>query len=266
MKKQLNVSKVIPIDDCKTAIKNWDVARSDYSVIKKYLNPKNKFTFSNNDLDWVKSFKENSFFQIFAGIYNEQFVIIAAPVDGDGKVKVLKEYLCIPASQLTEDLKLIEEIHINKTRTAILSKDDFQLRDLREELPLPFEREPSISESKALKRIQSWMEQSLDWFFYECNREPKGERIFKTFTVPVIDISINQNQLINEMHCIFGFKYSPIHNMLVPVLNFIAVNVKNEQVKITYSCNEPIEVNVADFASPCPPFCRNCADFSVFLK
>jgi hypothetical protein len=262
MKNPLNISKLLPIDDCKIAIKKWDEARTNYTDIKNYIDPKNKFTFSYDDLNWVKSFKENTYFQIFVGVYNKQLTFIVAPVDTDGKVKVLKEYLYLEASQLTEDLKLIEEINIRKIKTATLSKDDFQLGDISEEVSLPYECQPSISENKALIRIQSWVDQALDWFYFECNREPKGERIFKSFKAPVIDLGLSQNQMINEVHCIFGFKHSQIHNMLVPVLNFIAVNVKSEQVKITHSCNDPIEINIADFASPCPPFCRNCADFS----
>lgn len=258
--KNLSEINQLAIGECRASIEKWAGIKGQYAEIKKYINPKNVFCFNKDNLEWMKSFKENEYFYLFTGIYNENMIFIVTPVDSSGKVKKLESYLYLTPAYLDKDLKMTEKVNIQRATT--LTQDYLLLNNTYQTINLLCENDPSISEEKAITRIQSWLEQSLDWFYRECN-EFEGQRIFNTFRVPLFDLELNID--IDRVYCLFGFKKTQIYNMLVPVINFIAVDATNSQLEIMLSENSTEDGNITDFSSPCPPFCRDKAIFPSTL-
>lgn len=254
--KHLQETNQLAIAECRAAIDKWAEIRGQYTEIKKYVDPQNVFCFGKNDLEWMKSFREKDYFYLFTGIYNEKMIFIVTPVDALGNVKRLDTYLYLNPAHLDEDLNLVEKVNVRKvttlTRNYILLNNTYQTNNLL------YENDPSISEESVITRLQSWLEQSLDWFFHESN-EFAGQRIFKTFKVPLIDLELNAN--IDRVYCLFGLKETLIYNMLVPVVNFIAVDAASNQLKLDICGSEIDNGNIGDFSSPCPPFCRDKGTF-----
>lgn len=246
---QLAETNQLSIGECRTAIEHWAGIRGQYAEIKKYVDPRKVFCFSKSDLEWLAPYGENDFFYLFAGIYNEKMIFIVAPVDSMGNVVVLPSYLYLTAATLSEDLKLIEKINVQKVTT--LTSNYTLLNNTSVTTNLNCESDPSISEEKFVTRLQSWLEQAMDWFYCECN-DFSGQRIFKSFQVPMFDLESGTN--INKVYCFFGFKETLIYNMLVPVISFVAVDSESTQLNV--QLNDKIEDgNLGDFSRPCPPFC-----------
>jgi hypothetical protein len=58
---------------------------------------------------------------------------------------------------------------------------------------------------------------------------------------------------------LFGFKYSTIYNMQIPILIFVSINNETQQGQIMRNTT-----NTMDFSRPCPPLCKDASSFTVF--
>ncbi len=244
--KQTKETSQLTSKECTSAIEKWVLAKTEYSEIKKYIDTRNVFCFNKENLTWIESFKDQNHFYMFAGIHNEEFIFILSPLDSDGNIKSLESYHYITPMALDQNLEIYETINIEKTTT--LTQDYILLENTSQTINLDHTKDTSINKETAFTRIQSWLNEGMDWFYYE-DTEFNGERIFNSFKVPSFDIELNPN--IQKAYCLFGLKKSDIHNMLIPVLNFISVT---ETTKADLSTKSS---NIGDFSSPCPPFCRD---------
>lgn len=248
--------------ECIQAIKAWEHVGENYLKIKSLINPKSVFSFNRTGCDWLNKYNKNDYFHTYVGILDNNLILIVVPIDKSGKEVNLPSYLISPLLPLTKDLNLIEKVVIKKIKKITLTKD-LQVESRCEEIQLPFENEPSIRENLSVSEIQLWKNQCLDWFYYECNKY-KGKRIFKTFIVPFADL-VKNNQDVTEVHCLFGFNESTVYKKQVPALIFVAVDGIKQQAEIIRSNNNMLYSNTGDFASPCPPFCRE-EDSFILLK
>lgn len=249
-------SFLLPINECRKAIDKWAIVKPNYNELASLIDPYNVLCFSKNDLLWMKTYSDYDSFYMFAAVHNEKLAFIAVPADQNGNLKKLDYYPCLMASHLEEDINLIEKVNISKIST--LTKDFLLISETKTFSYLSHEYDPNISVSQAITTIQSWIEQSLDWFYRECTMFD-GSRIFNTFSIPVYDLNLNST--LDKVYCFFGLKKSIVYNMIIPVINFIAIDSSKNQLEIQ---NEPTPLqvgNIGDFSSPCPPFCRKKVEF-----
>lgn len=248
-------------EKCMQAILKWDLVKGNYDSIKSLIQPNGIFSFSYEECNWLNTHNANDYFHTYSGVYDNKLIFIIVPIDKLGKEVDLPSYLTSAMTLLNNDLNLTEEIVIKKTKTTTLSKD-LQVKSRREEIELPYENEPSIRENKSINEILTWRNECLDWFYYE-SKEFSGQRIFKTFKVPLADL-VRNSPNVSEVVCLFGFRKSSILDKHVPTLIFVSVDKEKLQAKIVRSDEEIISDNTEDFASPCPPFCRDDSSFDVF--
>jgi hypothetical protein len=248
-------------NDCVLAINQWETARKNYSGIENLIDPKSVFRFNQDARKWFMENSENEHFHVYFGVFDTKLNLIVVPLEANGKERDLPSYMNVVLSPMTQDVVLVEEEVIRKTKKTTISKNH-QVVDVREEVQLPFMNEPIIGETKSIFRIQNWFNQCLDWFYYECMTY-EGARIFKTFNVSSVDL-VSTNPNVSEVYCFFGFRESLIQNMQVPDLIFVAVDSTCMQVMLNGAENVPVTGNIADFSSPCPPFCNKATDYIIF--
>lgn len=246
---------------CKKAIQEWSIVKEDYDLIKKIIIPNGIFSFSSADCNWLKEKNKYEYFHIYIGIYNKKLISIIVPLDENGKEIELDLYLTSELTTLKNELNLIEEKVVKTIKTTILS-EDLKVKDYREEIQLPYSNTPSLSENKSLEEIRLWRNECLDWFYHE-SKMYDGKRIFKTFTVPRADLVRNSSN-VSEVVCLFGFRKSTILDRHVPSLIFVSVDEDKSFANILKSGDEEIVDDTKDFASPCPPFCKDDGNFIIF--
>lgn len=246
--------------DCVLAINEWETARKNYQMVRSLINPKSVFRFDHDALSWFTQNSANAYFHAYFGVFNNEFLMIVVPLNQLGKEVDLLSYLAVPLSPLTENVILREVEVIKKVRETTISTN-LLISSVREETQSPLISEPLIGISDSVERIRSWSNQCLDWFYYECSTF-EGARVFKTFNVNSADL-VNGNPNVSEIYCFFGFRESFIQNMQVPDLIFVAVNGSSQQENYSAPTSDPVSI-MADFSSPCPPFCGNASGFIIF--
>ncbi|PKP02625.1 MAG: hypothetical protein CVU11_11305 [Bacteroidetes bacterium HGW-Bacteroidetes-6] len=243
----------LAINDCRTAIDNWNSIKSHYDEIEKYFDPRKIYCFKKEDLDWIKPLNENDYFLLFPGIYDEKMVFIVAPTDSTGNVKRLDSYRCLTSGYLDKDLQLYENSSVLKPVT--LTKDFQFINFASQEKDLLSADDPTLTIADFSEGLNLWVEQSMDWFSEECNNH-NGERIFKVFNVPLADLKLDTDA--EKVYTFFGLKESLLYNMLVPELYFVAEN--SQGTMLTLNSGEKTG-NTSDLSKPCPPFCNKVAEF-----
>ena len=249
-------------EQCIQAINNWVNARSNYDKVAALINPTSIFNFSQKDCEWVNEHNNNSKFHTYIGDHKDNLILIVVPVDKNGKEVELDNYLTTKLTPLEKQLTLIEKDIVTIIKKTTLSSQ-LEVTNYCEETELPTYNEPTITERASVDDIEKWKNECLNWFYYECNHF-KGERIFKTFTVPFADL-VKEDEQYNEVKALFGFKFSDIYQRSIPVLIFVANHsdtTYSEIIRSTSSDNE-IVTNTKDWSQPCPPMCRESADFNL---
>jgi len=238
--------------DCILAINEWEVVRKNYSSIATILDPKSVFCFNIEALNWFKEKSSNDFFHAYFGVSNNELTLIVVPLDESGVELNLPEYLTTSLSPLREEVELEE--YLSKTfRKATISLES-HISEISENTITYSPSEPFISISNAIARIQTWLNQCLSWFEFECNKY-NGERIFKTFDVYSASLT-NCDLNSSKVYCFFGFNES--NNMLIPDLIFIAVHAESGN-----HCDSFGGI-LGDYSKPCPPFCNGIVNYNVF--
>lgn len=246
-KKNLMLTKESFVD----AIIAWNNARSHYSQIENLITPTSIFIFTKADCAWLKKHSESNYFHIYMGVYENKLTAVLVPLDCDEREMNLPAYVASDLVALNKEVVLIEKQIIEKTNEVVLSTD-LQVQYKKMEIKVPFEYEPAISENTSVREILSWKNNCLDWFYSE-SQEQDENKIFRAFKVPLVDLVKTDGEL-NDTHCFFGFKYSPIYNNLFPALIFVEVNDSSDESRVKGTITSSAHNEIDDFARPCPPF------------
>lgn len=249
-------------EKCVLAINTWKKNRTQFSYLKKKIDPTTVFHFSTSDCDWIKENNNHRTFHAYAGVYNEKFILIIIPLDSDGKEIDLEQYLTKSLTYLSKEIVLIETDVVTTVSKTTISKN-LDVTKFQKEINLPTYNEPTITERASVNNIKKWKDECLDWFYYEC-KESEGQNVFRAFSIPFADLSVDgENQ--NEVIGLFGLKHSSIYNTLIPLLIFLKKSNELNALKIIRSNNNQntSETNTLDWAHPCPPLCKDKLDFKL---
>jgi hypothetical protein len=252
-------------EKCIQAITVWKETRTNFSKIKKIIDSTGVFNFTQDDCDWIKENNKNSNFHTYAGVNDDKFILIIVPLDKNGKEIDLDRYLTTKLTDLKNDITLIETDVVTTLSKTILSKN-LEITKYWKEVDLPTYNEPTITERASVKDIEKWKNECLDWFYYEC-KESKGQNIFRAFKVPFADLA-REDEKQGEVVALFGFKYSSIYQMQIPVLIFVAIADETGTTEIMRANNNETasSTNTKDYSQPCPPICRDFENYILLLN
>ena len=252
-------------EKCVQAINLWKETRTNFSKIKKIIDPTAVFNFTQDDSDWIKENNKNSNFHTYAGVHNDKFILIVVPLDMNGKEIDLDSYLTTKLTDLKNDITLIETDVITTVSKTTLSKN-LEITKYWKEVDLPIYNEPTITERASIKDIEKWKNECLDWFYYEC-KESKGQNIFRAFTVPFADLA-REDEKQGEVVTLFGFKYSSIYQTQIPILIFVTktADVHTGEIIRTKINQTTSRTNTKDYSQPCPPVCSDSEKYILLLN
>jgi len=258
-------------EKCLQAINVWKETRTDFTEIRKIIDPTAVFNFTQKDCDWIKEHNNNSNFHIYAGVHHDKFILIVVPLDKNGKEIDFDSYPITKLTDLKHDITLIETDVVTTVSKTTLSKN-LEITKYWKEVDLPVYNEPTITERASVKDIEKWKNECLDWFYYECNKA-RGKNIFRAFTVPFADLA-REDEKKGDVIGLFGFKYSSIYQMQIPILIFVTktaddvhtaeiMRAKNNEV--ASSNKTASSTNTDDWSQPCPPLCKDNADYTLLI-
>lgn len=249
-------------EKCVQSIKKWERTRANYNEIKSLISPAAAFNFNQKDCQWLKENNDNSKFHTYIGVYDDQLILIVAPLDKDGKEIDLDSYLTTKLTDLKKDITLIEAEVVTTVSKTILSKN-LAITKYWKEVDLPNHNEPTITERASVKDIEKWKNEYLDWFYYESSKY-RGKNIFRTFTVPFSDVSRGDRR-DDKVIAFFGFKHSSIYQTQIPILIFVALKEETGNAEVIRSKRDgtALETNTQDWAHPCPPLCKDDIDYGL---
>lgn len=229
------------------AIQGWSFNCSNYSTIQNLIPTNYVFNLSADQIEWLNQRNKYTKFCVEMGIYEDQVVIILAPLDVNGQKIAMSEYSYAFLEELKNDLRLVETEEYTVVKNAVLSKELTKIDD-NSNIYFPIANQPMLEQDKAVEAIESWRGEAMTWFYRECN-EFKGERIFRQFFVPSRDIMETKPGLTNIV-CSFGLKFSDVYQRMLPTLIFISFyqDLQNTGSVQTIS-------NTYDWSQPCPPLC-----------
>jgi hypothetical protein len=249
-------------EKCTLAINEWEITRSNFSKIQNLIDPTAVFHFTQENCDWISKHNDNSKFHAYAGVTNDEFILIIIPLDKVGQEIILDEYLTTKLTDLKGDITLTEkEVVTTVTKTTLSAK--LEITKHWKVVDLPVYNEPTISESASAKSIKKWKNECSDWFYYECNNSG-GQNIFRVFEVPFADLS-REDATQGEVIALFGFKYSTIYQTQIPLLVFVAIDDEDNSTAIIRSkstSDNIVETNTKDWARPCPPLCKDKKEYT----
>ena len=255
-------------EKCTQAINVWEKTRTDFTEIRKIIDPTAVFNFTQKDCDWIKENNNNSNFHTYAGVHQNKFILIVVPLDEKGTEIDLDSYPTTKLTDLKHDITLIETDVVTTVSKTTLSKN-LEITKHWKEVDLPVYNEPTITERASVKDIEKWKNECLDWFYYECNHN-QGENIFRVFTVPFADLA-REDEKKGDVIGLFGFKYSSIYQTQIPILIFVTKTTDVHTAEIMRSKNNETasaderasSTNTDDYSHPCPPMCKDKKDFTL---
>jgi hypothetical protein len=248
---------------CIQAINVWNKTRTNFTRIKKIIDPTAVFNFIQKDCNWIKEHNKNINFHTYAGVHKNKFILIIVPLNKDVKKNDLDGDLTKTLTDLKDEITLIETDVVSTVSKTTLSKN-LEITKYWKEVDLTVYNEPTITERTSVKDIEKWKDECLDWFYYECE-ESKGKNIFRTFTVPFADLA-REDEKQGGVVALFGFKYSSIYQMQIPVLIFATIADETGTAKIIRTKNNGTisRTNTRDYSHPFPPACKGDGSFTVF--
>ncbi|SDQ75806.1 hypothetical protein SAMN05421664_2478 [Chryseobacterium soldanellicola] len=235
-------------DEYAVATANWDNCIGNFLEIERLIPTNYIFTLSKEQIDWLKDKNDYKEFCTEIGIYNSQLVLILSPLDKKGQKAAVTEYPYSVLSELQGDLPLVETKEYTVIKNAVLSNDLRKIDD-NADMYFPVANMPMMDQDKAVSAIESWRNEGMNWFYYECG-DFKGARVFKKFYVPSENLTPPKEGLTSFV-CSFGLKYSDIYQRMLVTLIFISFyeDLQNNGSVETIS-------NTYDWSQPCPPICR----------
>ena len=249
-------------EKCTQAINVWKETRADFLKVKTIISPTAVFHFTREDCDWIKENNKNSNFHAYAGVHKDKLILIIVPLNEKGKEIDLDKYLTTKLTDLKNEITLTETDVVTTVSKITLSRN-LEVTNYRKEVDLPTYNEPIISEKTSVKEIEKWKNECLDWFYYECN-EKGGKSIFRTFKIPFADLA-REDKKQDEVIALFGFKESSFCQTQIPILVFVSITDEIGTAEFIRKNNNQVlfEANTRDWAHPCPPLCKEEADFTL---
>lgn len=236
------------IRDYNIAISNWNDAKSNYSDIQSVISPEMVFTFYPDQIAWLDALNEaETYFFLEIGIWDNQLILICSPRTSTGDVKILSEYQYTTLAPLESDLKLTQTKTYTLTSHYTLSVD-LTKRENDSDINFPITNQPVTGQQIAVDEIESWRENGMDWLSLESN-EFNGERIFQNFFVPKQDLLQNPEDTTSIVG-VFGLKYSPVYQRLLPTIIFISCFDDASSADIATR----VPSNTYDWTRPSPPY------------
>ena len=229
------------------AIQGWSMNCANYSTIQNLIPTNYVFYLTSAQIDWLNERNQNSKFCVEMGIFEDQVMIILAPLDVNGQKIPVDDYCYAPLKELDGDLRLVETEEYVLVKNAVLSKDLTQIDD-NSNMSLPVANQPMMEQDKALDAIESWRSDAMNWFYRECD-EFKGVRIFRQFFVPAQDLLPSKPGLTHVV-CSFGLKFSDVYQRMLPTLIFISFYADIENTGSIQTTS-----NTYDWSQACPPLC-----------
>ncbi|WP_415328769.1 hypothetical protein [Chryseobacterium sp. MMS23-Vi53] len=229
------------------AIQGWSMNCGNYSTIQNLIPTNYVFYLGHEEIEWLNARNENPKFCVEMGLYENQVIIILAPLDAAGQKIPMDDYCYAPLQELESDLTLTETEEYVLVKNAVLSKELTQV-DNSSNMSYPIANQPMLEQDKALDAIESWRTEAMSWFYRECD-EFKGARIFKKFFVPAQDLLPSKPGFTHAV-CSFGLKFSDVYQRMLPTLIFISFY---EDIENTGSIQATS--NTYDWSQACPPLC-----------
>lgn len=236
-----------------TAVKSWAEVKSNYSEIQQVISPEQVFILTREQIEWLdKENEEETYFRADIGVWENKLALILTPRTSAGDVKTLENYEFAPLQFLESDLTLKQTKTYTVTSTYTLTKDLSKGKE-DSDLDFPIMNEPVTGQLKAVDEIESWKENAMDYLQRE-SVEFKGQRIFQSFYIPKADLLHNKEK-VQDIVCVFGFKYSEVYQRLLATLIFVA----NENGLSVGSSGAVYVVqadpsNTYDWSRPEPPY------------
>lgn len=244
---------IITYENYTTAVNDWIEAKSSFSDIKQVISPEQVFMLSREQIEWLDTEDDSdSYFRADIGIWKDTLILILTPRTDSGVVKILENYEFCSLQFLENDLTLKQTKTYTITSTYILSKD-LSKSEQDSDYNLPVVNEPVTGQLKAVEEIESWKENAMDYLQRE-SLEFGGQRIFQSFYIPKADL-LHNNENLNDVVCVFGFKYSAVYQRLLATLIFIsnldATSVGSANAVYAVQANPS---NTYDWSKPVPPY------------
>lgn len=231
-----------------SAIENWNQAKSNYSEIQSVISPENVFTLYPDQVEWLNAQNDaEAYFCLEIGIFNNQLILICSPRTSTGDMKILPSYEYTTLAPLQSDLKLTQTKTYTLTSHYTLSVDLTKSKN-DSDVNFPIMNQPVTGQQIAVDEIESWRENGMDWLSLESN-EFNGERIFQNFFVPKQDLLQNPEDTTSIIG-VFGLKYSPVYQRLLPTIIFISCFDDASAADIATR----IPSNTYDWTKPSPPY------------
>ena len=233
--------------DCINAITAWNLTRKKFSLIQKVMHPSQVFKFTPKNGEWIKTHSEYPFFHAYLGVYKNELILIAVPLNAKGQEINLTNYTYASYGKLEQQVTLLESSIIEKRRSAVLSEDMEVLQLNKQFLSAP-EGYPKITEEHTIDELLNWKYNGTSWLFAEAS-EFNGDRIVQAFNIPTADVIQDENT--HTVYGFFGLKTSLVYNRLIPVLIFVHHFEDDRAGSVLKTIG-----NQLDFSKPCPPFCE----------
>lgn len=203
-----------------SAIKSWAEVKSNYSEIKQVLSPEQVFILTREQIEWLdKENEEETYFRADIGVWEGQLILILTPRTSAGDVKTLENYEFSPLQFLQSNLTLEQTKTYTVTSTYTLTKD-FSKGKEDSDIDFPLMNAPETGQIKAVDEIESWKANAMDYLQHE-SIEFEGKRIFQSFYIPKADL-LHNKETIQEVVCVFGFKFSLVYQRLLATLILIS--------------------------------------------
>lgn len=235
-----------------TAVDAWKKCLADYPRMKALIPPNYVFTLSPEQIKWAKTVTDGKVknFRVDMGILDQkQVIIILVRIDEKGQNIVVDGFPYSLLGEMEQDLPLYEKQSYTLVKTALLSKDLRSVDD-NSHTTFPIADHPIMKQDKAIEAIEQWRNEGQNWLYVECNAPYNGTRIFNSFYVPILDLTLPEG--LNWITCTFALRYSSIYQRMLVSLVFISFykNLGNDVSSPAYISN------TYDWSQPCPPICQ----------
>ena len=250
-------------NDCYEAKEDWQKRKQNFETIKELIDPTHVFKFTHDDLTWIRTKNKYHSFHAHAGVHNKNFILIICPLDKHGVERDLHKYLYVNLEALKDEIILTQTDVVTTEHKIILSKD-LEVNKLTKEVNFQVYNDPTILELTTVKDIKKWKYDCFNWF-YNMICTSKVNNIFKYFSVPSIDIGM-QDQEEGDITALFGLRLSEVFQELVPILIFVTPpspikstksngdEISSREVTSSTNGHNSLSTNTRDWSRPTPPY------------
>ncbi len=233
------------------AITDWENTLSKFSEVERLIPLNYVFELSSEQIQKLnKEDEDPENFRLDIGILNKkELILIFTPRDAKGNVKLISDFTYSVLGSLQNDIELKEVHQYTLINRSTLSKN-LTKTSTDSDLNFPILSHPAVEQQEALKEIEEWRDNGMEWFRRE-NQEFGGKRVFRRFFISKDDLLHDQSSTTNII-CSFTLKLSNIYQRVLVSLVFISFqkNLLGGEISNDFSIS-----NTYNYARPCPPFC-----------